>query len=581
MAMKINAMINVIHSQSNKSNYIRTMLMLFPNIQTIQLPDFNYLSYENFPQQLTFIRCFNQPLLKDFIIPDDDDDGDDFMYFFFDNTVLDVARFFIHETGGMYLDKYTPRDFAYVPTEIVSKMEQYEILSNETLMFFYSHLKEFTSLKKLFMFNKKPSSLFENDYIMEILSVLHIIQSIQTVCVHSKSLPTNTKFFSFFNKYPMIKFVFILYDFGEQQLKTYQHLHDLSNVEIMFSCPSMNLYKYKFYITDYGLSQLKKSRNQVFQSDLSISSIHFDNFCSVLHSSDIHLNEFKCEKFDMNSPHNLSNISINRIFLKFIHIVPEEFVMPKTLRNVELIIDINYVNPKKTPHLILDATDLNVLKLIGFKYDTIEQLNLKHSPIEILLENCSNISISSSGSSIISELKISECNHININTTSSTFTNVNDIIVSNIEYVTIIEKNCLNYSFDNVTELNLSTISPFINIKFPNTLKILTFEIVPNTNNIKLPLKDDVINSVKSIEELQLTNFTLKSFREEINLILQQTIKEISLYDCKNVHIKTLKKRVISSFDYQRSGDCYFKNIEIPKISNSLQKRVRGCGIIL
>ncbi|KAL7718770.1 hypothetical protein QTN25_003727 [Entamoeba marina] len=579
-------MIHNEQTEKQKSFYLETMLLLFPNIQTIQFPDVTYIPYQIYTKQLSYIRIFNQ-----FYMAENRDfaemclEFDEFSTFDDYSGVLGPVKFIRTSNGTNSTLNYEPGSTPDISTEIITKMEQYEVTSIETSEFLINKYKNFTSLKKLQIIhstNYDNGLYYHKNYLFGVFKRLKDIKTLQNVHLLSNSSQINEQYLDCIKKLPSINFLCTLYKFDETEIDRYYEIEMLPNSSLLFGTFTFPLIYHNFHLSIDGFEELRKFITLSFHEIMAITSQKLNNICSFLKQTHHSIEKLQINKFIMDTTHNLSTLLISEIFVKFTSVVSLNFIIPKTLKYLELVIDDNCFNFNDLPLIILNNSCLERFKLVGFKYNQIHYINLFHSPNEIMFENCSNIVISSSDARPVNYITINTCENIQFKSPTSLFNNNNNTInVSTIKCVIIVDRNCLNCTITNVITLNLSISTLNINLLKLEQLKNFTFELLPYNNSIQLPILENGINPLTILQTCQLQRLKLMSYEKEITIFLQQSIKSITIIGCKHVHINGLEKCVLSHFDYQNNVDCTFKNIVIGvMIQSYLEKESRGSGII-
>ncbi|KAL7718567.1 hypothetical protein QTN25_004197 [Entamoeba marina] len=491
----------------------------------------------------------------------------------------------------------------------MSKLQEYDIYSYETTTFFLNHFQSFTSIQSLYIVadsnihTKKDLPII---YHFDVLSVLHHLKKLKRVVIHSINSDIDSSLIKTIQSFPNIQFILKFYCFEESKNDVYSKLNSLYKVLIFFNEVSYELLNKSYPVLSINFNKYVENRNGLYFSDEEPMNVHSLNtltdliFKSIYPPFSLHI-----FKFEMSQNLDLSTIHLLHLEMVFNSTSTYPCVFPSTLTSLDLSIKTNAVSPE-TPILVLDNLHLEQLKIDGFKYDKTQCITMKVFPIKIKLNNCSNITITTTSNlsyeKTIStkEVSITQCSNIStitntvltilllnlsdsndilIETPNSILQSQNDVYVENIDEVNILDTNCINFKFVNTFTLRLTSISQFINIEYPYTLRLFEFNITPNHKNIELPLKENVIHPINSMDNLQLGCLKLTRI-EEMNFFIQPTLYYIGLFNCTNIEIQSLGECIVDSFDFRGNRNCHFHDISLKNIvcSRSIYKQT-GSGI--
>ncbi|KAL7721838.1 hypothetical protein QTN25_000630 [Entamoeba marina] len=161
--MKINPIMNYAKKLKYRKVYASLMFRLFPNIQTIQIPDYSYPIPNEIVSKLSFIRLLNKMNLTEGRFYKNKPENEpptflstNFNYFYYGiHEKYMLKNKPINTTNQSYYHSLGNEIHTELNDEIISKLQEYEIYSYETVMFFVEHHNTFKSLKSLYIVIEK------------------------------------------------------------------------------------------------------------------------------------------------------------------------------------------------------------------------------------------------------------------------------------------------------------------------------------------------------------------------------------------------------------------------------------------
>ncbi|KAL7722954.1 hypothetical protein QTN25_000540 [Entamoeba marina] len=587
--LKINPIMNYAKKLKYRKVYASLMFRLFPNIQTIQIPDYSYPIPNEIVSKLSFIRLLNKMNLTEGRIRKNKKENEpptfkvtNSKYFYYNiHEKFMLKNQPIDTTNQSYYHSLGNEIHTELNDEIISKLQEYEIYSYETVMFFVEHHNIFKSLKSLYIVidrEIKTKNTIENEYNLLIFAILSRIKTLKNIYIHSCKAIINNDYINYIESYPFIKFAFIMYSFIENQNEIYIKLNSMFNVQLIFHCFHPLLLSNGFLVSPN--IKMKKITSSILK---------------LLCSQFINLNHYpesiEINHFEMNSKLDLKEIELLKIEIYF-------------------FIDDDIIDPLETPRLQLHNCYLDTLVLVGFKYKVVEHLTMMNFPNYFRLNECENIEIQCTSNKIdettipikaislcdtrniiiksidqysISKIEMEYCEHITIQTLTQQIQNENEIIIDNIHDVRISDSNIINYTFSNISCLELNTINHLSAIQLPTTLKSLKFQEIPNVNNIQIPNISQNHHLITSLQHISLTSIYIQNIQhteDMLTITIPTTIKTIRIENCSNVLIQSEEDINIDNIYSTRNINCKFHNISV---INTIYLRVfndlRGTGI--
>ncbi|KAL7714706.1 Leucine-rich repeat containing protein [Entamoeba marina] len=224
--MKINPIMNYAKKLKYRKVYASLIFRLFPNIQTIQIPDYSYPIPNEIVSKLSFIRLLNKMNLTEGRIHRNKIENEpptfevtDLKYFHYDiHEKYMLKNKPIDTTNQSYYHSLGNEIHTEINDEIISKLQEYEIYSYETVI------------------EIKTKNTIENEYNLLIFAILSRIKTLKSVYIHSCKAIINNDYINYIESYPFIKFTFIIYTFIQNQHEIYIKLKSMFNVQLIFHC---------------------------------------------------------------------------------------------------------------------------------------------------------------------------------------------------------------------------------------------------------------------------------------------------------------------------------------------------------
>ncbi|KAL7714246.1 hypothetical protein QTN25_008314 [Entamoeba marina] len=388
-----------------------------------------------------------------------------------------------------------------------------------------------------------------------------------------------------------------MYSFNESEKEVYDFLQGLFNVMVFFTCLTKDVLSNGYLVTSIQTENNNGTQSITYSEENIMNSKNVQLLCDLLVKLYFILQSLCIGNFEMTSSFDFSLVYLKSLSVTFYSIVPMDFVIPSTLTSLNLDIQCDQ-EPNKIPKLSLNNAQLIKMELNGFRFLSTYQLQVIHIPNTIILNNCSNISINLTGevnpneyNYIYREIHLNFCSNIlidspvnyefsmcgvdfgdniTIKSQISLFEITDKIVVKNIPTVEISDENCFDFQFECVEDLTLKTITPLSNIQFSNKLQFLFFGLIPNDNNIRIPITNNKHPKTISLEHTQLFKAELNSI-QHVNFIIPTTIKTLDIKNCEDTGIKTTENCVLDNFYYEGNTNCNIQNLKIGK----------DCGIVI
>ncbi|KAL7714694.1 Uncharacterized protein QTN25_007782 [Entamoeba marina] len=311
--MKINPIMNYAKKLKYRKVYVSLIFRLFPNIQTIQIPDYSYPIPNEIVSKLSFIRLLNKMNLTEGRIHRNKIENEpptfsstNSKYFYYNihekymlkNKVIDT-------TNQSYYHSLGNEIHTEINDEIISKLQEYEIYSYETVMFFLKHHNTFKSLKSLYIVidkEIKTKNTIENEYNLLIFAILSRIKTLKNVYIHSCKAIINNDYINYIESYPFIKFTFIIYTFIQNQHEIYIKLKSMFNVQLIFHCFHPLLLPNGFVVSpNIVKSELTKINTIQFGKNEKTTTSTLKLLCSQFINVGHYPKTLQIEHFEMNS----------------------------------------------------------------------------------------------------------------------------------------------------------------------------------------------------------------------------------------------------------------------------------------
>ncbi|KAL7720023.1 hypothetical protein QTN25_002552 [Entamoeba marina] len=608
--MKINPSVN--------EDKINEIVALFPNIQTIQVRNLSIEIPSELLSKITYIRVIDKMKFKlrsSRTIPYYSVNPPNFKLNKFESYHLKIDPNCIYsnsnEMRNYQNDSLYYNIFFNCDKTIIEKLEEFTIYSFETSSFFIEHYNLFKSLKSLYIVldnnsNGNKKLCFDNN--LELFDTFSHIRFLKNVYIHSINTPLYDEYIDNIKSLTFITFTFIFYSFCNSDKDKYDTLQRLCNSDIFFTCLTNDVLLNGYPITSFRTKlDNKKRKSIIYSKNDNMNSKSIQLLCDLLKKFYYCLPSLHLNDFDMNSLLDFSTIYLNHLDINFCSIGSFELLTPTTLTSINLCIDWISVS-SKIPKLSFNNANIKKIELNGFQYDTTQQLYVNEFPDTINLKNCSYISIISTNTTnenlnintensiqlfscsnilittlisySINWIYVEFCDNIKVNTLTALFEKTNNIKVQNIPYVKISDDNCFDYQFEFVNDLDLSVITPLINIYFPSELTHFSFNIIPNDNNIQLPTFVNTKEQIITLKDISLQNVYLTGI-QEMNFIFSSTLKELCLRNCENIKIKTIDDCVLDYFNYNCCVNCNIQNISTEMILKQIPFDADNCGIVM
>ncbi|KAL7715512.1 hypothetical protein QTN25_007131 [Entamoeba marina] len=197
---------------------------------------------------------------------------------------------------------------------------------------------------------------------------------------------------------------------------------------------------------------------------------------------------------------------------------------------------------------------------------------------KIQIDYSTQIMLKTNNSISISECSINFSDTISLETLSSKIEIKDIVFVENIDTICISNDHCFDYIFESINDLNLSVITPLINIQLPSLLQTFKFTVIPNDENTLIPLNIKEKHNFMSLQHIQLGYINLNSIHD-MNFIFPTTLYTLQLNNCENVTIKTIDDVVLNNFEYNNNTNCTVQNISVNQVLKKLPFTMKECGI--
>ncbi|KAL7717874.1 hypothetical protein QTN25_004578 [Entamoeba marina] len=604
LCMKINPIMNYAKKLKYRKTYSSLMYRLFPNIQTIQVPDLSYPIPNELLLKLTYIRILHKIVLTPGIVRSKKIENCPPTY-----EIIEKGKricFHYDESNGFLLKKgiinKETNDYHSIGNEmyhetneiIINKIQELDIYSYETANFLIQHFEMFKCLRTLYLISEreiKTRKEINYDYNLRVLKLLSKVKSITFVNIHSITNHLNNEYIAYMKSNSYINFSITFYSFSIDENEQYSELQYLNNVKLYFNCfdPNILLNGYTSSIENFT-TQLNELKQLSFPSQQILTSYHLSKLLDVIFQNNASFETLIIQHLNMNSKMNLSILPITNVQINFFITSPLMIDFSTNLKVLILEIKQKVNTTKEIPYLNLNNASLSHLSLKGFKYELLQTLSIHSIPTQLLFDdccnmnfidksnddtndiindqikatimNCSKISIQSNNSNSIMNLLIDTSEHIFIQSKVSYFTNCNEVITNNIEELILINEISRKFMFTNILDLNLTIPSSNVNINVFGEMQSFTLN---NQNHFINPemISIEHIQPLFSFLEIPLKTMNLNSITEPITFKLPNTIRNFSIKNCSNLFLDADSDCFIHNFQYSNNKNCQFTNISI------------------